>query len=110
MNLDIQARGFTLTEALAAAVRRETRGLPADEVRRLQVRLFDINGLRGGLDKGCLVALYIKGAQRVVIASGLDSDLYRAIPAAFDKLRRAMKASARRACDMRRSREHRPAN
>lgn len=103
MNLDIQARGFTLTQALRAAIQRETAQL-SDIARcqRLQVRLFDVNGTRGGVDKGCLVTLQLEREKRVLVASDLDSDLYRAIPSAFDKLRHALGAAARRARALRR--------
>ena len=97
MNIDLQARGFALTPSLDTAVRRELAKLGAPRgISRLQVRLFDVNGARGGIDKGCLVTLHWNGERRVITASDLDSDLYRAIPAAFEKLRRSMKSSLRR--------------
>lgn len=92
MQIDIQARGFSLTAGIAAAVRREADALPAllgDCWGWLQVRLFDINSSRGGIDKGCLVSARLGGGRRVVVVTSLDADLYRAIPIAFDKLRRA---------------------
>lgn len=98
MNIDVQARGFTLTPALHEAVRRELATLEHLEgCNRLQVRLFDVNGTRGGIDKGCLVTLHLSGERRALVATELDADLYRAIPAAFHKLRRSLKTSARRA-------------
>lgn len=97
MNLDLQARGFTLTPALRAAVRHELDHLPAAcSGGRLQVRLFDVNGLRGGIDKGCLITLHLARERRSLVVTGFDSDLYRAIPAAFDKLRRTLQAASRR--------------
>lgn len=103
--LDLQARGFALTEALASAIRREAKhyaqafpGLPL----QLQVRLFDINGQRGGLDKGCLVRA--KAGRSVVVASDLDSDLYRAIGAAFERLGRATRSRLSRRRALRRPR------
>jgi len=103
MNIDVQARGFTLTEALRAAIRRETADLSSlESCQRLQVRLFDVNGTRGGIDKGCLVTLYLSGEKRVLVATELDADLYRAIPAAFGKLRHALGAAARRSRTLRR--------
>lgn len=105
MHLDVQARGFTLTRGLLSAIHRESG--PWDrraDGHRLQVRLFDVNGTRGGVDKGCLVTLHLSGEKRVLIASELDSDLYRAIPSAFEKLRRAFDAATRRARALRRRR------
>jgi ribosome-associated translation inhibitor RaiA len=103
MNVDLQTRGFTLTRALEAAVRRELQALNAlDRGNRLQVRLFDVNGARGGVDKGCLVTLHLSGKRRVIAATEVDADLYRAIPGAFDKLRRSLQAAAQRARTRRR--------
>jgi ribosome-associated translation inhibitor RaiA len=103
MNLDVQARGFTLTQSLFAAVRRETAPLSRlGATHRLRVRLFDVNGTRGGIDKGCLVTLHLSGDKRVLVATDLDADLYRAIPSAFEKLRRALGASSRRTRALRR--------
>jgi ribosome-associated translation inhibitor RaiA len=91
MHTDVQSRGFSLTPALRAAVDHEAR----DFAKRfpnlsatLKVRLFDVNGRRGGLDKGCLVHARVGEGRRNVVASDLDSDLYRAISAAFVKLER----------------------
>lgn len=107
MNIDVQARGFTLTEAIQTTIRRETVQLnDVDGAHRLQVRLFDVNGTRGGIDKGCLVTLHLSRERRVIVATELDSDLYRAIPAAFAKLRRALAAAVRRTRALRRRATH----
>ena len=103
MNIDVQARGFSLTEAIQDAIHRETAQLAGvDGAHRLQVRLFDVNGKRGGVDKGCLVTLHLSRDKKVVAATALDSDLYRAIPSAFSKLRRGLGAALRRARVLRR--------
>jgi ribosome-associated translation inhibitor RaiA len=103
MNIDVQARGFALTAAIQAAIRRETARLnDVVGAHRLQVRLFDVNGTRGGIDKGCLVTLHLSREKRVIVATELDSDLYRAIPAAFNKLHRALGAAVRRTRSLRR--------
>jgi putative sigma-54 modulation protein len=103
MNIDVQARGFSLTEGIQTAIHRETAQLTGvDGAHRLQVRLFDVNGKRGGIDKGCLVTLHLSREKRVLAATALDSDLYRAIPSAFNKLRRALGAALRRARVLRR--------
>jgi ribosome-associated translation inhibitor RaiA len=105
MQLDLQARGFTLTPALAAAVEREASALAALLGNRavwLQVRLFDVNSTKGGIDKGCLVSTRIGRRRRISVASSIQGDLYRAIPAAFDKLRRAVLAASHREHTLRR--------
>ena len=91
MRTDIQSRGFTLTPALRAAVDDEARGYAArfpQLTANLQVRLFDVNGPRGGADKGCLVNARVGRGRMIVVASDINADLYRAIAAAFEKLER----------------------
>lgn len=108
LTLDLQSRGFALTEALATAIHREARRYAAafpGLAPQLQVRVFDINGQRGGLDKGCLIRA--KAGRAVVVASDLDSDLYRAITAAFTRLARATRSQRGRDLSLRR---HPPRN
>jgi putative sigma-54 modulation protein len=99
MHLDVQARGFVLTRALRRAVEGAIDGYAAqfpEAVSSLQVRLFDVNGCRGGVDKGCLATARVGGTRSTVVASELDADLYRAIAAAFSKLARATRSSLSR--------------
>jgi putative sigma-54 modulation protein len=99
MRTDVQARGFSLTPALRSSVEHEAQDYAErfrDVPTTVQVRLFDVNGRRGGLDKGCLVSARIGRGRRVVVATDLDSDLYRAIPAAFAKLDRGTRSILRR--------------
>lgn len=96
MRTDVQSRGFTLTPSLRAAVTEEARDFAARFPKLptvLQVRLFDVNGPRGGPDKGCLVHARVGRGARVVVATEIDSDLYRAIAAAFEKLERGTQAA-----------------
>jgi ribosomal subunit interface protein len=99
MKVDIQARRFKLTEALKYAVHREIARLAqglGDGITRVSVRLFDVNGLRGGPDKGVLVhAKFTDGSS--IVASDVDDDMYRSLPMAFEKLLRSRRmARARR--------------
>jgi ribosome-associated translation inhibitor RaiA len=100
MNTDIQARGFTLTDALRSTVEREAQAYAnrfPDRLLGVHVRLFDVNGPRGGADKGCLAYGRFGRGSAVVVATDIAADLYDAIPAAFAKLGRATRnALARR--------------
>jgi ribosome-associated translation inhibitor RaiA len=110
MELDIQARDFSLTDALHAAIVAASRPYASafeGAVRKIAVRVYDLNGPRGGPDKGCLVVADLNDG-RVVVSSDVDADLYRAIPRAFAKLRRATQAHRRRAQQRRRSRAAAP--
>jgi ribosome-associated translation inhibitor RaiA len=100
MEIDLQTRGFTLTPALRGAVASEAQHYLARFPRlaaRLHVRLFDVNGRRGGIDKGCLVEARIGRRGKVVFASDLDANLYRAVASAFEKLERSTESALARA-------------
>ncbi len=99
MKIDLQARNFPLTESLRHAVETEARRYHAEFAERpqaLSVRLFDVNGIRHGIDKGCLVSARVGSCKSTVVASGIDSDLYRAIIAAFARLTRGTRQALNR--------------
>jgi ribosome-associated translation inhibitor RaiA len=104
MKVDIHARHFTLSESLRNAVHREIGRLAqalGARITRISVRLFDVNGLRGGRDKGCLVhAQFTDGSS--VIGSDVDDDLYRSVAAAFDKVVRSRRVFRARRVALRR--------
>ena len=104
MKVDIHARHFTLTDSLRNAVHREIGHLAqalGAGLTRVSVRLFDVNGLRGGPDKGCLVhALFTDGTS--IVGTDVDDDLYRSIPAAFEKVLHRRRMSRARRHTMRR--------
>ena len=107
MKMDIKARSFTLTEGLRHAVTAEALQYEEDfkaTLHSLSVRLFDVNGIRGGIDKGCLLYARVGQRQATVVATGIDSDLYRAISAAFARLNRGTRHSVNRNRRLRRSR------
>lgn len=106
MKIDIQARSFSLTDSLRATVLNEARQYQTefpDKLHSLNVRLFDINGVRGGVDKGCLVFARIGRRQATVVATEIDSDLYRAITTAFARLNRGTRHSLNRNRRLRRT-------
>ena len=106
MHIDIQARGFSLSESLLAAVEERCEDFRAAFPQlqpQIQVRLFDVNGDRGGIDKGCLLHTRLGVGRRSVVVSDVDSDLYRAIGAAFVRLDRATRTQLGRRYRVRRS-------
>jgi ribosome-associated translation inhibitor RaiA len=95
VQLDIQARGFSLTEFLLAAVEQRAEDFKAAFPHlkpAIQVRLFDINGTRGGADKGCLLHARLGSGRRSVVVTDVDRDLYVAIGGAFARLDRAVRS------------------
>lgn len=95
MQIDVQARGFSLTSALQHAIEDEAQQYAArcpNALAGVRVRLFDTNGPRGGSDKACLVQARLRHRPESVVASHVDADLYRAIAAAFAKVERGTRS------------------
>lgn len=92
MQLDIQARGFTLTDGLRNHCERRLRfalGPASGKLRNVAVRLSDVNGPRGGVDKRCTIRAIVPGAPPVVIAQ-YETDIYIAIDRAADRIARSL--------------------
>ncbi len=92
MHIDIQARNFTLTDALRNHTKRRLGyALSArdDHIQRIIVRLSDINGPRGGLDKCCHIQVALAHLPDVVIED-TEADLYAAIDRAADRAGRTV--------------------
>lgn len=81
MTIAIHARGFDLTDGIHDHVHRRLQyalGRFGDRLTRVAVRLSDINGPRGGVDKRCLVTVGVPG-QHDIVARASKTDLYAAI-------------------------------
>ncbi|GIW76194.1 MAG: hypothetical protein KatS3mg104_1257 [Phycisphaerae bacterium] len=81
----------------------------ASQVDRMIIRLSDVNGSRGGVDKSCRVELFWSLGDPV-IAEATDADPYVAVDLTASKLKRAvLRASRRRWEKPRKIHEIRPA-
>lgn len=92
MQIDIQAVDFELTEGLRAHVERRVQFALSrfqPRVTRLIIRLSDLNGPRGGVDKSCSLQIRLRGLPDIVI-EGTEMDLYVAINRAADRAERAV--------------------
>ena len=92
MNIDIQSRGFSLTTALRSHVKRRlgfALSTRYDQIKRILVRLSDINGPRGGNDKCCRLHVVLPGQADVVIED-TQADMYVAIDRAADRVSRTV--------------------
>ena len=92
MQLEIQARHFSLTNALRNYIeRRLAFALSAhdEHVRRVTVRLSDINGPRGGEDKQCHLQIVFDHLPDVIVED-TESDMYIAIDRATDRASRTV--------------------
>jgi len=92
MQIDIQARQFSLTDALRSHAERRLRFALTccdDHIQRVAMRLSDINGPRGGADKRCHLQVVMAGLPDVVIED-TEADLYVAIDRATDRAGRTI--------------------
>ena len=92
MQIEIQAHTFSLTEALATYIERRIKFALSsryDQIKRINVRLLDINGPRGGVDKCCRIHITIPRLRDIVIED-TESDLYTAIDRATDRAARTV--------------------
>ena len=92
MQIDIQARDYSLTNAMRDhAERRLHLALASsdDSIQRVVMRLSDINGPRGGADQRCHVHVLLGGLPDVVVED-TEEDLYMAIDRAADRAGRAV--------------------
>ena len=91
MRIDIQARGFELTNSLCIHAKRRLQfamDCAGRGVRNIHVRLSDINGRRGGNDKRCAIQISL-GTQELIVEE-TEADLYVAIDRAVERSKRAL--------------------
>jgi len=92
MIVDIQSRPFNLTSSLRVYVQQRLRASiesRTDKIQRIEVRLSDINGPHGGIDKRCHLHLVIPKMADIVIEDTRDN-LYFAIDSAITRAREVL--------------------
>ena len=92
MQINIQAKQFSLTDALRShAERRLSSTLTCcdEHIQRVIMRLSDINGPRGGEDKCCHLQVVLAGLPDVVVED-IEADMYVAIDRATDRAGRTV--------------------
>ncbi len=92
MQIDIQSRGFSLTDTLHSYAQRRllfAMSYCSGHVNRVVIRLSDVNGPRGGADKRCHVQIALTGMPDVVVED-TEVDMYAAIDRAIDRARRTV--------------------
>ena len=92
MHIDIQSRGFSLTDALLRYSQQRllfSMSYFSNHIKRVAVRLSDINGPRGGTDKRCHLQVVMPGLPDIVVED-TEGDMYAAIDRAMDRARRTV--------------------
>ncbi len=93
MQIDIQARHFSLTESLRNHADRRlhfTLSSFDEYIFKVVMRLSDINGPRGGKDKHCHLQVILGGLPDIVIED-TEADMYIAIDRAISRAGRSVK-------------------
>ena len=96
MQIDIQTRGFTLTEGLRNYCERRMRfalGPGSSRLSAVSVRLADVNGPRGGVDKRVMIKATLPGVPPMVVGHD-EPDIYVAIDRAAGRISRAVTQAA----------------
>lgn len=102
MQIDTQALDFELTEGMRAHLLHRLHFALwrfRDRIARVTVRLSDLNGPRGGLDKVCCLRLRLHGMPDVLIED-TEEDLYIAMSRAADRAGRTLVRRLRRSADL----------
>jgi ribosomal subunit interface protein len=92
MNIHIHTNDFDLTDGLRDHVAKRLAyalNHGRDVVSRIVVRLSDVNGPRGGIDKRCGIEVRLKGAATIAI-DDTEADLYVAIDRAVERTGRTL--------------------
>jgi len=97
----IKASNFSLTDTLHFYAERRLRfALTSCDayIQRIVMRLSDINGPRGGVDKCCRVQVILDGLPDVVV-NDIEADLYIAIDRAANRAGRTVRRRLTRQSD-----------
>ena len=92
MQIEIQARDFNLTHSLREHIQRRlgfALSTRYQHIQRILVRLSDINGPRGGIDKCCQIQMVLQ-QQADVLIEDTESDMYVAIDRAAERASRTL--------------------
>ncbi len=92
MRIEIRARGIALTDSLDALTRRRlysALGRFAASIDQVTVRLSDVNGPRGGIDKHCRISVATRAAGTLV-ADDIDEQFPAAIGRAAARVGRSL--------------------
>lgn len=103
MQLEIRCKDLPSAETLRVHLERRLRfalGRFDNCIRRVTVRLADVNGPRGGADKRCRVSIMFTRGGKLVLEEE-NADVVAAIDRAADRLGHAVARKVHRALDIR---------
>ena len=104
MQMDACGLNFRMSDGIERHIRRRVTGAIGRAPRSIEgvmVRLRDINGTRGGVDKACRIVVWLRSRGTVVVEA-VDRNLHTAIDAAAMKLKEAVRRQLKRRRTLRR--------
>ncbi|MCL4211922.1 MAG: HPF/RaiA family ribosome-associated protein [Phycisphaeraceae bacterium] len=104
MQLLIQGTNVRLTDAIQVHAEQSLRGALSrvmDRVQGVMVRVMDVNGPKGGINKRCKVRVDLLDGRSMLLEE-TDDDLYRAIARVAGRAKRVVIKEIRRLRDLRR--------
>jgi putative sigma-54 modulation protein len=107
MRLDIRIQKVDLPKEVNRYIERRLRfclGRFETRIHRVTVRIFDVNGPRGGADKRCRITLGLIPSGALLVQE-VNADLFAAIDRAAERLGQALARKLHRARDLNTQRE-----
>jgi ribosome-associated translation inhibitor RaiA len=104
MQITVYGLSFELTDAIERYVEGRIKlslATASDRINTVSVRLADINGDRGGIDKRCRIVIWLRNSRTIVIEA-VDPDLYAAVDAAASRAKEAVWRQIKRRRTLRR--------
>lgn len=104
MELSIRHRHLDMSEPLEAYIARRLRfaiGAFDSRITSVDVRVADVNGPRGGIDKRCIITVLMRPIGRV-FALAMESDAYSAVDRAATRIRAVLVRTLNRRRERRR--------
>ena len=108
MDVQIHIRGTDVVEALRNYVERRLHfslGRFTGRLGRVTVKIADINGPRGGVDKSCRISAELLPGRKLVLLEAVDTNLYVAVDHATERIGRAFSRELERDRESRSTRE-----
>jgi ribosomal subunit interface protein len=105
MDVSVRGRHLYVSEPLKAYAERRllfSIGEFASRIGPIEVRVSDVNGPRGGVDKACDIAVAVPPLGRLV-ARAVDADAYAAVDRAASRIRSVLVRRIRHRAERRRS-------
>lgn len=104
MRIMVCGLSFGLTDAIVRHVEGRIKmslATASDRIGAVSVRLADVNGSRGGIDKRCRMVIWLRH-HRPIVVEAVDPDLYVAVDMAANRAKEAVGRHIKRRRTLRR--------